>query len=104
VTALLDGCAPGLSRLVEAREILTPLDIGREAGTDGGHWHHVEAGLDHTFWLRPVPQLAQYRTPLDGLYLCGAGTHPGGGFSGAAGANAAHAALADSRRPKRVRA
>ena len=56
----------------------------------GGNWHHGELALDQMLMLRPVPGAAQYRTPLDGLYLCGAGSHPGGGVMGAAGLNAAN--------------
>ena len=51
----------------------------------GGHWHHGEMSLDQFLMLRPVPKSAQYRTPVDGLYFCGAGCHPGGGVMGSAG-------------------
>jgi phytoene dehydrogenase-like protein len=55
----------------------------------GGHWHHGDLGIDRMFMLRPLPGAAQYATPVPGLYLCGAGSHPGGGVMGAAGYNAA---------------
>jgi phytoene dehydrogenase-like protein len=85
----LESCAPGIGALVEAQELLTPKDIEREFRVTGGHWHHAELALDQFFWTRPVPGAAQYRAPLPGLYLCGAGCHPGGGVMGIAGRNAA---------------
>jgi len=81
--------APGLRSQVEHAELLTPADIEREFRITGGHWHHAELSLDQFYWLRPVPGVAQYRAPLGGLYLCGAGCHPGGGVMGIAGRNAA---------------
>ena len=71
----------------------TPADIETEFHISGGHWHHGELTLDQFLFTRPVCGASQYRMPLDGLYLCGAGTHPGGGVSGAAGRNAARAIL-----------
>ncbi len=81
--------APDLESCVTATELLTPVDIEREFHITGGHWHHGELALDQFMFVRPVCGAAQYRMPLDGLYLCGAGAHPGGGISGAAGRNAA---------------
>jgi phytoene dehydrogenase-like protein len=81
--------APDLDSRVTASELLTPADIEREFHITGGHWHHGELALDQFMFVRPVCGAAQYRMPLDGLYLCGAGAHPGGGVSGAAGRNAA---------------
>jgi phytoene dehydrogenase-like protein len=81
--------APDLESRITASELLTPADIEREFHITGGHWHHGELALDQFMFVRPVCGAAQYRMPLDGLYLCGAGTHPGGGISGAAGRNAA---------------
>jgi phytoene dehydrogenase-like protein len=89
VLAVLERYAPDLGAKVVASEILTPSDIERQFGMSGGHWHHGELALDQMLMLRPVPGAAQYGTPLAGLYLCGAGTHPGGGVMGAAGLNAA---------------
>ena len=89
----LEHCAPGLAASVLAAELLTPPDIERQFRISGGHWHHAELALDQFFVVRPVPGAAQYRTPLDGLYLCGAGSHPGGGVMGIAGRYAARALL-----------
>jgi phytoene dehydrogenase-like protein len=85
--------APDLEQRITASELLTPADIEREFHITGGHWHHGELALDQFMFVRPVCGAAQYRMPLDGLYLCGAGTHPGGGVSGAAGRNAAKCIL-----------
>jgi phytoene dehydrogenase-like protein len=81
--------APGLREQIVAVELLTPVDIEREFRITGGHWHHGELTLDQALFLRPVPEAAQHATPIDGLYLCGAGSHPGGGVMGSAGRNAA---------------
>ena len=81
--------APDIRNRVVASELLTPADIEAEFGITGGHWHHAELTLDQFLFVRPVSGAAQYAMPLDGLYLCGAGTHPGGGVSGAPGRNAA---------------
>jgi phytoene dehydrogenase-like protein len=94
VIETLEQYAPGLRRLVRATELLTPQDIEREFRISGGHWHHAELAFDQLFMLRPVPGAAQYRTPLPGLYLCGAGSHPGGGVMGTAGRTAARQVLA----------
>ena len=85
--------APDIEQRVIATELLTPVDIEREFHISGGHWHHGELTLDQFLFVRPVSGAAQYRMPVDGLYLCGAGTHPGGGVSGAPGRNAARAIL-----------
>jgi phytoene dehydrogenase-like protein len=82
--------APSLKEMIVASELLTPEDIEREFLITGGHWHHGELTLDQFMMLRPVPGAAQYSTPIPGLYLCGAGSHPGGGVMGLAGRNAAH--------------
>ena len=75
--------------------VLPPSDIERITGAPGGHWHHGEIALDQLLTLRPANGLAQYATGLPGLYLCGAGAHPGGDVTGLAGRNAALAALAE---------
>jgi phytoene dehydrogenase-like protein len=85
----LERCAPGLRASVTAVELLTPPDIEQQFRISGGHWHHAELALDQFFIVRPVPGTTQYRTPVGGLYLCGAGCHPGGGVMGIAGRNAA---------------
>jgi len=92
----LERCAPGLAASVLAAELLTPPDIERQFRISGGHWHHAELALDQFFFVRPVAGAAQYRTPVDGLYLCGAGSHPGGGVMGIAGRNAARALLREA--------
>jgi phytoene dehydrogenase-like protein len=84
---------PDLKQRVSATEMLTPADIEKQFRITGGHWHHGELALDQFFFTRPVGGAAQYAMPLDGLYLCGAGAHPGGGVSGAAGRNAARAII-----------
>ncbi|MDH4108375.1 MAG: NAD(P)/FAD-dependent oxidoreductase [Gammaproteobacteria bacterium] len=86
--------APDIEQRIVASEMLTPADIEREFHMTGGHWHHGELTLDQFMFVRPVAGAAQYQLPLDGLFLCGAGAHPGGGVSGAPGRNAAKAILA----------
>jgi phytoene dehydrogenase-like protein len=94
----LDGYFPDLSSAVLHRQVLTPLDLERLLGITGGHALHGEMAPDQLFMNRPVRGHADYRTPISGLYLCGAGTHPGGGVSGANGRNCANEALRDLRR------
>jgi phytoene dehydrogenase-like protein len=89
IMAVLEEHAPGIGSLVQHAELLTPLDMERQFGITGGHWHHGELALDQFMMLRPVVGAAQYAMPVDGLYLCGAGCHPGGGVMGSAGRNAA---------------
>ncbi len=93
----LEGVAPGLRGSVLGIELLTPPDLEREFGMRGGHWHHAELAFDQYLMVRPVPGAAQYGTPVPGLYLCGAGCHPGGGVMGACGRNAARRVLAEPR-------
>jgi phytoene dehydrogenase-like protein len=88
--------APGLRECVVASELLAPPDIERDFRISGGHWHHAELALDQFFMVRPVPGATQYRSPLPGLFLCGAGCHPGGGVMGLAGRNAAHALIREA--------
>jgi len=95
VMDLLSAYAPDIRERTVATELLTPEDIEAQFNIAGGHWHHGELSLDQFLMLRPVPKSAQYRTPVDGLYLCGAGCHPGGGVMGSAGRNAATAVLAE---------
>jgi len=91
--ATLESHAPGISGLVAGDELLTPQDIEQRFHIQGGHWHHGELAFDQFFMVRPVPGATQYSTPMAGLYLCGAGTHPGGGVMGYAGRNAARRIL-----------
>ena len=81
--------APGLPGLVTDSELLTPKDIEQEFRMSGGHWHHCELALDQVAMMRPAFGATQYKTPIQGLYLCGAGSHPGGNVMGMAGKNAA---------------
>ncbi|HXJ63988.1 MAG TPA: NAD(P)/FAD-dependent oxidoreductase [Actinomycetota bacterium] len=98
VAKRLEEHAPGLTARVTARHVLTPPDLEREYGLTGGHPLHAEPGLDQFFAWRPGLGMARYRLPIAGLYLCGSGAHPGGGITGAPGANAAREVLADLRR------
>jgi phytoene dehydrogenase-like protein len=92
----IETYAPGLRHTVVAAELLTPEDLERQFRMVGGHWHHGELALDQFLMVRPVPGAAQYATPVAGLYLCGAGSHPGGGIMGTAGRNAARRILAEA--------
>ncbi len=80
---------------VKVERVLVPRDLEAAEGWPEGQPYHLELALDQAVWMRPLPGWARYRTPITGLYLCGPGTHPGGGISGAAGANAARAVLND---------
>jgi phytoene dehydrogenase-like protein len=97
MVATVDKYAPGFKASVIGRQALTPLDLERTFGLLGGDISHGSMSLDQLFWARPMLGYADYRGPLPGLYHCGAGTHPGGGVTGAPGHNAAHAILADRR-------
>jgi phytoene dehydrogenase-like protein len=99
ILGVLESYAPGIGRLVAASELLTPSDLEERFGFAGGNWHHGELGVERMFFLRPVIGAAQYETPMSGLYLCGAGSHPGGGVSGAPGWNAAGRILAAESGP-----
>jgi len=87
--------APNVPGAIIARQVLTPLDLERTYGLTEGNIFHGDLRLEQLFFMRPVPGWSQYRTPIEGLYLCGAGAHPGGGVTGAPGRNAAHQALRD---------
>ncbi|HEY8411828.1 MAG TPA: NAD(P)/FAD-dependent oxidoreductase, partial [Pyrinomonadaceae bacterium] len=95
VLKVLERYAPGLRDRVVAQQVITPVDLEETYGLRGGHIHHGEQTLDQFFTFRPLIGWAQYRTPLKRLYLCGAGTHPGGGLTGLNGANAAREILRD---------
>jgi len=100
--------APNLPGAILEREVLAPPDLERIFGLEGGSIFQGEQGLDQMAFMRPSPALARYATPVAGLYLCGAGTHPGGGVTGCSGHNAAHRILKDRRfarlRPRRAAA
>lgn len=85
--------APGIREQIVQSEFLTPEDLEREYRVTGGHWHHTEFAVDQLLMMRPTYGAAQYSTPIPGLYLCGAGSHPGGDITGAAGHNAAREIL-----------
>ena len=87
--------APNVSNSIIARQVLTPLDLERTYGLTEGNIFHGDLTLEQLFFMRPVPGWSQYRTPIDGLYLCGAGAHPGGGVTGAPGHNASQQVLRD---------
>jgi phytoene dehydrogenase-like protein len=91
--ASLERYAPDIRDCLVASELLTPADLEQQFHVTGGHWHHAEFALDNWWMNRPTYGASQYRTPVPGFYLCGAGAHPGGGIMGAAGRNAAHAIL-----------
>jgi phytoene dehydrogenase-like protein len=96
----LSTCAPNLQELILAKQVITPVDLEQTYGLSGGHIHHGEQTLDQFFTFRPLIGWAQYRTPLKQLYLCGAGTHPGGGLTGIPGANAAREIARDFKAGK----
>jgi phytoene dehydrogenase-like protein len=81
--------APHLGATVLGRKVRSPRDLEADCGWPEGQAHHAELALDQLLWMRPAPALARYRTPVDGLWLCGPAMHPGAGTPGAAGANAA---------------
>ena len=93
VVAVIGRFAPGIERLILASEVITPDELESHYGFHGGHVFHGEIALDQLGPLRPVPGCSRYRTPLRGLYLCSAGTHPGGVMSGSSGKTAAGAIL-----------
>jgi phytoene dehydrogenase-like protein len=90
--------APNVPNAILARQVLTPLDLERTYGLTEGNIFHGDLRLEQLFFMRPVPGWSQYRTPIRGLYLCGAGAHPGGGVTGAPGRNCALQALRDWRK------
>jgi phytoene dehydrogenase-like protein len=89
IMAQLETFAPGIGKTVLHAELLTPADIEARYRMPGGHWHHGELQADQMLMSRPVSGWSGYDTPVDGLFLAGAGSHPGGGVSGAPGLNAA---------------
>jgi len=98
ILALVDRHAPNFSKSVIARRILSPADLEREFGLEGGDIFHGRLSLNQLFSARPALGHADYRMPLSGLYLCGSGAHPGGGVTGVPGHNAAREILRDRRR------
>jgi phytoene dehydrogenase-like protein len=92
--------APNIRDSIIHRQVISPLDLEREYSLTGGNIFHGDMTLDQLFFMRPVAGWARYRTPLRGLYMCGSGTHPGGGVMGAPGYNAAREILSDWRSRK----
>jgi phytoene dehydrogenase-like protein len=97
VVKTLAAYAPNLPNLIESMQVITPLDFERSYGFTGGHIFHGELALDQLFTMRPILDWARYKTPIRGLFLCGSGTHPGNGLTGASGANAAREIIRDLR-------
>jgi phytoene dehydrogenase-like protein len=95
VVRTLGEQVPGVSFAVTARNVLAPPDLERQFGWPEGQMHHAEPALDQWLWMRPTPELARYRTPIRGLYLCGPAMHPGAWVPGASGYHAAKQALRD---------
>ena len=93
VIEIIGRYAPNVPGAVIGRDVITPLDLEQRFGITEGNIFHGDIRLDQLFFMRPLPGWAHYRTPFEGLYLCGAGTHPGGGVTGAPGYNAARAIL-----------
>lgn len=89
VMAVIEDYAPGFKNSVLHRQVLTPLDLEESYSLTGGHLYHSEMALDQIFFLRPVPGWSRYHTPIDNFFLCGSGTHPGGGITGLPGYYAA---------------
>ncbi|MGH2535539.1 MAG: phytoene desaturase family protein [Thermomicrobiales bacterium] len=87
--------APNIRDAIQEWMLLTPVDMERRVGMTDGNIRHLDMVSGQMLWSRPLPGWSHYRTPLAGLYLCGAGTHPGGEVTGAPGHNAAHVVLAD---------
>ncbi len=95
VVDALGAAIPGLRSMIIHRQVYTPADLEAQLGVTSGHLYHGEMVPNQFFSLRPIPGWAGYRTPIDGLYLCGSGAHPGGGITGAPGYNAAREILKD---------
>ncbi len=95
VTALIGQFAPNVPGAVVARRVFTPADLEATFGITEGNIFHGDISLEQMFFMRPLPRWSRYRTPIANLWMCGAGTHPGGGVTGAPGYNAAHAILAN---------
>ena len=100
VTNLIEDYAPGFKNSILHSQVLTPLDLEEIYGLTGGHLYHAEMALDQIFFMRPVPGWSRYRTPIENLYLCGSGTHPGGGLTGLPGYYAAKEILKSRRKAK----
>ena len=98
VVEIIGRYAPNVPGAVIARRVYTPLDLEEVFGITEGNIFHGDINLEQLFFMRPLPGWSQYRTPVGRLYLCGAGTHPGGGVTGAPGYNAAHRIISDLKK------
>jgi phytoene dehydrogenase-like protein len=98
IANVIEDYAPGFKNSILHRQVLTPLDLEEVCGVTGGHPYHSEIALDQIFFMRPVAGWARYSTPVENLYLCGSGTHPGGGITGLPGYYAAKRILAAKAR------
>ncbi len=98
---MLAEYAPNIHQAIIHRQVISPLDLEREYSLTGGNIFHGDMTVDQLFFMRPVAGWAQYRTPVNGLYMCGSGTHPGGGVMAAPGFNAAREILSDWRGRKK---
>lgn len=98
VVNLLAEYAPDIKEKIVGRQVITPVDLEEIYGLNGGHLMHGEQALDQFFTFRPLLGWARYRAPIGNLYLCGAGTHPGGGVTGGPGANASREILSEIKR------
>ena len=90
--------APNVPGAVTSMQVVTPLDLERTYGLTEGNIFHGDLNIEQLFFMRPVPGYSNFRTPVDGLYLCGAGVHPGGGVTGAPGYGAAHKVIRDRKK------
>jgi phytoene dehydrogenase-like protein len=98
VVQTLAQYAPNLPELILTHQIITPLDLEETYGLTGGQIFHGDLALDQFFTMRPLLDWARYKTPIDNLYLCGSGTHPGAGLTGGSGANAAREILKELKK------
>jgi phytoene dehydrogenase-like protein len=103
VVDTINQYAPNFEDSVVERQVLTPYDLEQRFGLIGGNIFQGEMALDQLFSFRPAQDLAGYKTPVEGLYLCGSGTHPGGGVMGIPGLNASRVVVADHKRARRMR-
>jgi phytoene dehydrogenase-like protein len=94
IVRILEANQPGFGTVIR-RRVLLPSDLEKEFGWHEGQMHHAEPALDQWLWMRPTPELARYRTPIPGLYLCGPAMHPGGWMPGACGYHAARQVMND---------
>ena len=93
MVSVIENHVPNFSSLIEFSHVLSPTDLETQFGLTEGNLNHGEMTLDQFMFMRPTITTAQYKTPIKNLYLCGSGTHPGGGLHGTNGLNAAQVLL-----------